>query len=263
MARSLIHKVSSSSVEITEIMDPQYIKAMSVSRVAGYRSLVFLAFVWLLPLLKLSAQVTVISSLPYTVNAPGHYELQSNLSYGGGREDSPPISVNASDVVIDLNHYRLVSTASSPGGGVECNGNQVSVENGVIENFSTGLTLSSQSAASNLLVLIPDGGIGISVVGGKCSIEHCRIFCTKGTGAMGISVMGEQGPAAGNVQIITNTVANFTIGVYCESTKGCAIMANYIGDCSTGLSLDHYSAYTGDVFTHCATDVIGGIHQTP
>jgi hypothetical protein len=63
--------------------------------------LAVLATVLFMPALTRAA--TVIGSLPYTITAPGVYELKSNLTANG----TVGITVQAANVVINLNGFTL------------------------------------------------------------------------------------------------------------------------------------------------------------
>ena len=52
---------------------------------------------------------TKITSLPYTISAPGFYYLGGNLTYAG---DSSAITINADNVTLDLMGFALTSTGS-------------------------------------------------------------------------------------------------------------------------------------------------------
>ena len=83
---------------------------------------------------------TVISSLPYTVNAPGIYCLKGSLSLDVS--GIVAVRIDADDVVLDLNGHTLdgsgagVETASL--GVVAVDHKNVTVRNGTIRGFSVG-----------------------------------------------------------------------------------------------------------------------------
>src|SRR5919108_5765842 len=60
------------------------------------------------PTMKTLAQIeprTPIGSLPFTITDPGSYYLTTNLS---GAANNHGISINASDVTLDLNGFALI-----------------------------------------------------------------------------------------------------------------------------------------------------------
>src|SRR5580698_3191839 len=68
------------------------------------------------PTMKTLAQIeprVPISSVPYTIGAPGSYYVTTNLSTAG----SNAITIASSDVTLDLNGFTISSTASSAANG--------------------------------------------------------------------------------------------------------------------------------------------------
>ena len=78
---------------------------------------------------------TPIASLPYTVSSGGNYYLTQNLTYSGAAGNA--ITVNASNVTIDLNGYQLFSPNSNNSVGIYGNNvSNVSIKNGAIAGFT-------------------------------------------------------------------------------------------------------------------------------
>ena len=97
----------------------------SNSRILG-----ILATVLFIPALTRAA--TVIDHAPYTITASGKYELNSDLTADG----TVGITVNAPDVVIDLNGYSLTQKKTGTiWDGVEIFAPNVIVRNGTISGL--------------------------------------------------------------------------------------------------------------------------------
>jgi hypothetical protein len=80
---------------------------------------------------------TPITSLPFTINKPGNYYLPNDLTFSGA---GAAITVNADEVVIDLNQRSLIAkgAATSPlvgSGIVVLNHEDVTIQNGDINGF--------------------------------------------------------------------------------------------------------------------------------
>jgi hypothetical protein len=93
---------------------------------------------------------TTISSLPYTISAPGSYVLNANLSLPVSGAARSAIRINASNVVLDLNGYGISQSSAKDTGVLINNQKQVVVKNGTINGFFMGLgMLNIQSDSSH------------------------------------------------------------------------------------------------------------------
>ena len=80
---------------------------------------------------------TTIAALPHTITAPGIYCLKaSHASAGNG------ITINADDVVLDLNGHAISGPATATG-VLATDRSRVTVRNGTIRGFATGVMLKS------------------------------------------------------------------------------------------------------------------------
>ena len=194
------------------------------------------------PALGLAAgrQVTVITSLPFTVSSPGIYVLDSDLTVSG----SDAIDVNAPDVVINLNGYSI--TGSS--GGIGVSAGQVAnviIENGRISGFTTAaVQLGPYSVARNL---VGSDDEGIDVQGQDCVVQNCIL---QGTGA-GLEAGAGIGIASLRCEVTGCRVSGFHLGIATFSSKDDAILHNFVTNCHLGLSLTSTDCYQGNVVTGC------------
>src|SRR5947209_4477121 len=80
---------------------------------------------------------TAISSLPFTISAPGSYYLTGNLQFTAASGDA--ITVSASDVSIDLMGFALSSATAVTGNAIRLNSSsgRVAVRNGSIVGNTT------------------------------------------------------------------------------------------------------------------------------
>ena len=115
---------------------------------------------------------TPISTLPYTISSSGSYYVTTNIfSAGNG------LTINASDVDLDLNGFSVIGTNTSTS-GIFINGTRtnVSVRNGIIRNWaSRGLTISNLRGGrfSGLRVLNCSGGIE---AGSDAIVDDCTVL---------------------------------------------------------------------------------------
>jgi len=113
-----------------------------------------------------------ISSVPFSITAPGSYYLITNLT---GTAGSVGISITTSDVTLDLNGFALMGVASSLSGiQVPAGRERISIFNGHLRSWGgNGIT----SGANGMRVLNinaeTNGGWGISITGGGAVVDRC------------------------------------------------------------------------------------------
>jgi hypothetical protein len=194
-----------------------------------------------MPALGLAAgrQVTVITSLPFTISSPGIYVLDSDLTVSG----SDAIDVNAPDVVINFNGYSIIGSS----GGIGVSAGQVAnviVENGRISGFTTAaVQLGPSSVARNL---VGSDDEGIDVQGQDCVVQNCIL---QGTGT-GLEAGAGIGIESSRCEVTGCRVAGFHLGIASFSEND-AIIHNFVTNCHLGLSLRPTDCYQGNVATGC------------
>jgi nitrous oxidase accessory protein NosD len=201
----------------------------------------------------ISHAVTVINSLPYTINASGAYVLQSNLTANG----TDGIDVKASNVSIDLAGFTL--TQAQPGTGAAVNVfsgmSNVSVQNGTTTGFYSGVSFFSGSGDTIANVQVLKFRLfGVFVQANDCLIENCSVV-GPGNGGYGIYLYTCSAVGIRNNQISECSYGIFEGGV----TTPNALIGNYEATCTYGLNLSSGTKYQGNVTTNCTTPVTGGI----
>jgi hypothetical protein len=81
--------------------------------------------------------VNAAGGFPYTISKAGSYRLTGNLVVSTAGANA--INVTASPVTIDLNGFSISGPAGSTSSGVRDNVGQLTVKNGIIQNFSEGI----------------------------------------------------------------------------------------------------------------------------
>jgi parallel beta-helix repeat protein len=201
----------------------------------------------------ISRAVTVINSLPYTINASGAYVLQNNLTANG----TDGIVVNASNVSIDLAGFTLTQAQPGAGEGIEVSSgmSNVSVQNGSITDFSAGFVVFSGSGdtITNVQVL-QFALLGMLVEANDCLIENCMVV---GSGNGGFGIYLNNCSAIG---LRNNQISECSDGIFeNEVTVPNALIGNYEANCQYGLHLSSGTKYWGNITTNCTTPVTGGI----
>lgn len=198
---------------------------------------------------------TVITSLPYTITAPGKYELQRDLV----ASETSGITVNADNVAIDLKEHTIsLPNITRRQVGVSINATNVTVRNGTISGFLIGVDIEgrgSQDKLEKLQVLNSYTGIALEV-GNDHLVQDCYIIGRgKEKDDVGILVFA---PTSG-VQITNNQVSECGTAIRAFANGGSAIIHNYVANSQTGFELHHREFYQGNVATNCAEPYFGGI----
>ena len=133
-----------------------------------------------------------------TISQPGSYVLTGNITVSSGSG----ININASDVTLDLNGFRVMTTANSGTVIVINTGtNNVVVRNGLVAGGNTGVACTNNAVGA----LIEDVAIsgtkitGISLSGGcrGCIIHRCRVSDTGSTTTAADASLGITGISNG------------------------------------------------------------------
>jgi hypothetical protein len=195
--------------------------------------------------------VTVITSLPYTINKPGSYELQNNLTANG----TDGIDVKASNVSINLAGYMITQGQAGAANGISVNSSSnVSIQNGTIIGFFTAVSVNRQISGAileNLRLL--DSYDGVSGYLQNSVIENCFIVASGAGTGIGLS-------SGGNL-LRGNQIVGFFYGVWEEPFGPYAdtLTGNYEANCTVGLNVNSGSKYQDNVSTNCEISVFEGI----
>jgi parallel beta-helix repeat protein len=140
---------------------------------------------------------TKINSVPYTISSPGFYYLGGNLTYSG---TGYAITVNTSQVTLDLMGFSLTGLGTISDRGISVNGNNVEVRNGSVIKFNYGIyangltqRLANLKASNCYIGIYLNGGYGGIITN-----------CQASNNTSGIAVNG------GGVIIDKNIVRNNT-----------------------------------------------------
>ena len=191
---------------------------------------------------------TIIKTAPYTITAPGYYQLGANLSYAGnGSANDAIITVNVSGVTLDFGGHLISGTtnAATQLYGVYANERgDLTIKNGTIGHCFIGVYLLGNGNANSLNInqsvhdmLITNCFYAGTLLDGATNslVNACRVSNIGGTTVFSFTVNGinlsAQGYAhglffAGGVgnSITNNTITNLTatngnIGVEDDSNE--------------------------------------------
>src|SRR5208282_1462683 len=198
-------------------------------------------------------QVTVLAAggFPYKIKTSGSYILTSNLT---NSKSTNAIDVTAAQVTIDLNGFEILGPGSSVATvtGINASGLiDVTVENGAVSEFGTGINVGSYGIVKNLHADYNGNGISVgnSTVVEGCTANHST---DSASGASGIFC------SAGCTISGNSASANTGIGIVCIGS-GCLISGNTILNNTDGIdAFEATTGYSGNVLNNTNNNVIGG-----
>ncbi len=188
---------------------------------------------------------TEITALPFTISTQGVYCLKQNLNVNLSAEGSAAITINAGNVTIDFNGFRVnnqAPLASNFANGVYAQDrNNITLKNGFMRGFYIGVYLneSTTDASSSHLVesmkIADSGSVGIVVNGDKSVIRDNRVLATGGgtfSSGYGIFLVNaDDGLVSGNIVAgVTETSGNYGVNV------SVSIRVNVTGNTISGVN---------------------------
>jgi hypothetical protein len=184
----------------------------------------------------------VITSIPYTISAPGTYCFGSNLnSYG-----TVSISIEVGDVIVDLNGFTLfgphkdgvIRNSTSPYNGISTlyGSSNVTVRNGRISGFDFAINLGTDTSSGSLvedMMIDNTANCAICIHGANNVVRNNIIRATKGDlggsydwagNVFGIYLIGSA--TTKGSQIIGNRVMGFAPATGVTTANGVGIFAS-------------------------------------
>jgi parallel beta-helix repeat protein len=222
---------------------------------------------------------TAITSVPYTISVPGIYCLTGNLETD--MTSGSAITINVNNVVIDLNGRKL--GGGSAGAGTNANGifannrKNITIKNGTIRGFKTGVFLNDTAANT-----ISQGHIiqdiradmntheGMYIAGRGNIIRNNQVVDTGGSTttnyAYGITAVGPGSRVLNNDVYETKEQSTASAsGIEIENGDGSVVMNNRVGNeafTTTGDSygIHIYSSYNVIVKSNTISKMEDGIY---
>ena len=134
------------------------------------------------------------TSSVFRITQPGSYYLTANVAGLSGRNG---ITIDASNVTLDLNGFALIGVPGSNIGVNSGSGAEVAVMNGAVRGFAVGVRLIGNSSARLQDVLTRDC-VQAGIQAANCIITRCVARLNAGTGIF-----------AEGSSVITDCIANF------------------------------------------------------
>ena len=136
---------------------------------------IIVLLIGLLVITTLGSAATVSPMIPLyncqTVNSPGNYILQNNITVGG-----PCFILNSNNINLDLNGHTISGNGNSE--AILSNANRVNIRNGIIVNFSTGISLNGASfniVENNIIERSDNEGMYV-FLGSNNSIKNNKVI---------------------------------------------------------------------------------------
>jgi hypothetical protein len=214
-----------------------------------------------------SAQ-TVIDALPYVISTAGNYILAGNLTLPPGPAAQNAITVNTSNVTIDLDGFAISKTAGAGTpvafGILATNQADITVKNGAIVGFDQGIVFAYASGLNINHNHLVDGVRFINeqlfaIVlhhSYNCLVQNCAIADTgydaKGNivSAQGVGIdvsLTNQG--AGNA-LMNNRITHST-QLAAESFGGTYLNANFASQCPVGFQISRNDKFRNNTTIDC------------
>jgi parallel beta-helix repeat protein len=236
---------------------------------------------------------TPISSLPYTISAPGSYYLTRNLTATGS---SAGITISADNVTVDLDGFALIGGGGGTVAGISMPGMQKNacIRNGTIRSWTNG-GLRAFSTANcfyeKLRISDNTGGNAIAgvLIGSRSTIRDCVATKNSGPGFQSAEICtvtactasnnSAEGFSLGNAVTVTNCAAsgNATYGIkvgedsvvaHCTADNNSTIVGYHgiraefgatVKDCSTGHNSHGIRVAFGSTVVNCTARANAGI----
>lgn len=181
---------------------------------------------------------TAVTTLPATIATQGVYCLTGNL--GTGITSGNAINITANNVLLDLNGWKVGGQAAgtaSTAVGIRSSANNVTVKNGIVRGFSSGIWLSGRGSTVEGITADQNLSDGIVVEGQGSIVSGNQVVDTGGStsatdsSAIGITVDGSESLVKNNVVSgLTATGDGDEIGILTQSGVYSTIISNTVSD---------------------------------
>jgi|GEM_PF-1127253 hypothetical protein len=202
---------------------------------------------------------TRITSLPYTISAPGYYYLIRNLTY----TDGDGITINADNVTLDLMGFTLTGSKiiidfeDSKGIYIHRR-NNVEIRNGTLTGWLRGIHGNVGNNYRIINIRAVGNDYGIYLVGNNHLIQGCTAYPGQFGINIGLGIIGTgtiRGCTVGNfyngILISGGTVSDNVVsdctgnGIY---PKACAVIShNQVNNCHVGIDGYYGGSIIGNI----------------
>ena len=226
-----------------------------------------------------AADPTVITSLPYTISASGHYTVSGNLT--STTDGTPAIRISAPNVVLDLNGYYVAGPGSTAASGSTLESviyvgdvANVKIMNGTVSGYSYGIVFAPTSASNDRDYVVDSVVVTrcymVGIYFGAFSssegslVRNCSLSdLGNSTYQSNQSVTGIE-TVIGGVRIENNTIGTLTptgtgssYGIIAHN--GDFVIGNTVSGCTYGID---GGKYLNNLTFGCTTAFVNGTNAT-
>jgi nitrous oxidase accessory protein NosD len=219
----------------------------------GYAALLILASALSRPAVAETRMCTAISTIPYTISAPGIYCLFGDLNVA--LASGTAIAINASNVTLDMNRHVLSNLGAGPSNsayGIEVNQQKnVVIENGSVQGFFIGVGLfdsapytTSQGNVIEDIAAARNTVFALYVEGQSNRVDHNLVTETGGpSSAIGIIAIGPDNVIRNNEVTGTGTATADGYAIYGYAATGLIVEDNRVSGVMSDVSAASYGIY--------------------
>jgi len=152
---------------------------------------------------------TPITSVPVIITAQAIYCLTGKL--GTSQTSGTAITINANNVTIDLNGWKVDDGAAGTGTqayGIYSTANNVTIKNGIVRGFFWGIDLTGNGAVVQDMLVDSNTYVGITADGLGPLVKNNQVVNTGSDTSSAVFAIDAEGTSA---TIIYNTVAGMTV----------------------------------------------------
>ncbi len=212
---------------------------------------------------------TAITTVPAVISTPGVYCLTGSLTTAV--TSGKAIDIQASNVVLDLNGFRIAGLAAGPAtatyGIYALNRQNITVRNGIVRGFIAGIFLEGSSSQGHLIEDVradQNTTVGIGVGGNRHIIRNNQVVATGGgTGApfaAGIILDGSGNRVLNNDVMSVSHPMSEAVGISFEAGANVDSLAvgNRITGAFVGIAIEGTGKYQGNLTSGVTTPYTGG-----
>ena len=241
---------------------------MQTTKLAASLLVLFAAVFSATPTRAETVNCTAITSLPAVITVQGIYCFTGHLNTA--MTSGNAIDIQTNNVVLDLNGFKLGGLAAGTGthafGIHALNRQNITIKNGTIRGFSTGITLTNNGASQGHVIedIRADQNtiVGISVDGDGNIIRNNQVVSTGGgtcCGAIldgfGIHVFGTSARVLNNdvISVVKLGATALAWGIRFNACSGCLAVNNRVTEADKGI--EYFSGATGKFRDNVTFDV--------
>jgi hypothetical protein len=215
---------------------------------------------------------TAVTAVPFTISVPGVYCLTADMNSAA---QGAAITVDADDVLLDLNGHQLSESGVAPNSGITVLPHRnVTIRNGTIRGFLDGVVIQTDNNTNVSFghivedLRVERGAVGIFVQADRSIIRNNLVLDigvgarTTKVSAFGIQVEGNRNRVLTNDVIRLVGIANPSYGIDIASGVSNMVAGNRVSvqDAAACIHMTASTKYRDNMTSDCLTGYDGGIN---